>query len=355
MLVVIPSQAGLQQAEQQIADWIAWQEIMKTPEFPKFDSIQQERVKKSEKTSKQQAETAVKNAYELVLHLDKAGSVAMKKFTMGAQALFPTLLQEKDLRLFPDKIDAAAIMPGGLYNVWPSGDDYVRVRDLFQAFGSDYKLPKMLSAQTVYNTIADAVDRGLLAARCPRPDSSEQWFWRTKIDVVDWEKSAEAWLPQKATIKPVSARAVLPESLPGLWPDGDPGVELATVCGWFDGTKQFQEITQARLPSRITSGSKGRSGGRACGRSASGEGRRSLAGFWQRQRLRRGAFGSATRRCGEAVSEASAFKRDRPSSRRLAGCLEQGCRTDVHSGRTLRSAQEVEVAAMATECLHEHS
>ena len=248
MLVVIPSQAGLQQGEQQIADWIAWQEIMKTPEFPKFDSIQQERVKKSEKTSKQQAETAVKNAYELVLHLDKVGSVAMKKFTMGAQALFPTLLQEKDLRLFRDKIDAAAIMPGGLYNVWPSGDDYVRVRDLFQAFGSDYKLPKMLSAQSVYNTIADAVERGLLAARCPRPDGSEQWFWRTKIDVVDWEKSAKAWLPQKATVKPVSARAVLPESLPGLWPGGDPGVELATVCGWFDGTKQFQEVTQPGYP-----------------------------------------------------------------------------------------------------------
>lgn len=248
MLVVIPSQAGLQQAEQQIADWIAWQDIMKTPEFPKFDSIQQERVKKSEKSSKQQAETAVKNAYELVLHLDKSGSVAMKKFTMGAQALFPTLLQEKDLRLFGEKIDAAAIMPGGLYNVWPSGDDYVRVRDLFQAFGSDYKLPKMLSAQSVYNTIADAVERGLLAVRCPRPDGSEQWFWRTKIDVVDWEKSAEAWLPQKATVKPVSARAVLPESLPGLWPGGDPGVALATVCGWFDGTKQFQEVTQVGYP-----------------------------------------------------------------------------------------------------------
>jgi hypothetical protein len=248
MLVVIPSQAGLQQAEQQIADWLAWQEIMKTPDFQKFDSVQQVRVKNNEKSSKQQAEIAVKNAYELVLYLDKAGSVAMKKFTMGAQALFPTLLLEKELRLFRDRIDAAAIMPGGLYNVWPSGDDYVRVRDLFQGFAKDYKLPKMLSAQTVHNTIADAVERGLLAARCPRPDGSEQWFWRTKIDIVDWEKSAEAWLPQKATVKPVSARAVLPESMPGLWPAGDTGVELATICGWFDGTKQFQEVTQLNYP-----------------------------------------------------------------------------------------------------------
>ena len=279
----------------------------------------------------------------------------MKKFTMGAQALFPTLLQEKDLRLFRDKIDAAAIMPGGLYNVWPSGDDYVRVRDLFQAFGSDYKLPKMLSAQSVHNTIADAVERGLLAARCPRPDGSEQWFWRTKIDVVDWEKSAEAWLPQKATIKPVSARAVLPASLPGLWPDGDPGVELATVCGWFDGTKQFQEVTQPGYPAES----------RPVPKAAVADVHAAVA-----QAVKAGdlwlVFGNDSV-CGEEPSvvqlddaaklyqKASAVKRDRPSSRRLAGCLEQRCRTDVHSGRTLRSAQEVEVAAMATECLHEHS
>ena len=84
--------------------------------------------------------------------------------------------------------------------------------------------------------------------RCPYPDGTAQWYWRAKIDKVDWEKTAEAWLPQKATIKPVSARAVLPESLPGLWPAGNPGVDLATICGWFDGTKEFQEATQPGYP-----------------------------------------------------------------------------------------------------------
>lgn len=61
---------------------------------------------KRERGTKQAAETAVKNAFELALHVDKTGAMQVKKFTMGAQALFPTLLQEKELRLFEEKIDA---------------------------------------------------------------------------------------------------------------------------------------------------------------------------------------------------------------------------------------------------------
>jgi hypothetical protein len=38
--------------------------------------------------------------------------------------------------------------------------------------------------------------------------------------------------------------AVLPESLPGLWPAEAAGVELATLCSWFDGKHVFQEIAQ---------------------------------------------------------------------------------------------------------------
>ena len=123
------------------------------------------------------------------------GSVAMKKFTMGAQALFPTLLQEKDLRLFKEKIDASSFMPGGQYAVWPAADASVQVSTLYQQFARRPNLPKLLSPQTVTNTVADAIQRGVLALRYVRPDGSEQWFWRSKIEVADWEKSGEAWLP----------------------------------------------------------------------------------------------------------------------------------------------------------------
>ena len=248
VLVVTPSVGGLQQAEQQIADWLAWQEIKNGKDYKDFESHVKEAVNKRERESKQAAETAVKNAFELVLHVDKAGALQVKKFTMGAQALFPTLLQEKELRLFKEKIDASSIMVGGPYPVWPTTDSNVHVSALYQQFARQPNLPKLLNPQTVTNTIADAVQRGVLALRHVRPDGSEQWFWRSKIDVTDWDKKGEAWLPNKAVLNSLSPRAVLPESLPGLWPAEPAGVELTTLCSWFDGTGAFQEVTQPGYP-----------------------------------------------------------------------------------------------------------
>jgi hypothetical protein len=248
VLVVTPSVAGLQQAEQQIADWLAWQEIKASKDFKDYEGHVKEMVSKREREAKQVAETAVKNAFELALHVDKTGAVQVRKFTMGAQALFPTLLQEKDLRLFKEKIDAETIMPGGPYAVWPATDDRVQVSALYQQFARRPNLPKLLSQQTVTNTIADAVQRGVLALRHVRPDGSEQWFWRSNIDVADWEKTGEAWLPNKSVLNTVSAKAILPEALPGLWPPEPNGVELAALCSWFDGTHAFQEVTQPGYP-----------------------------------------------------------------------------------------------------------
>lgn len=139
-------------------------------------------------------------------------------------------------------------MPGGPYAVWPAADSSVQVSALYQQFARRSNLPKLLNPQTVTNTIADAVQRGVLALRHVRPDGSEQWFWRSKIDVSEWEKNGEAWLPNKAVLNSLNARAVVPESLPGLWPAEPAGVELTALCSWFDGTHAFQEVTQPGYP-----------------------------------------------------------------------------------------------------------
>ncbi len=248
ILVATPSVTGLLQAEQQIAEWIAWEEIKASSQFKELDSFQQETVRKKEKESLKDAQTAVKNAYELVLYLDKDGSIQAKKITLGAQSLFLTLLQESSLRLFREKIDAEAIMPNGLYPVWPASDSHVRVSELYQQFGRDQRLPKLLSGKTVLNTIEDAVRRGVLAVRCPRSDGSEQWFWRSGIDVADWGKNAEAWLPGQATLNALSSAAVLPNALTGLWPKNGDGVKLSDLFTWFDGNHFYEEETQPGYP-----------------------------------------------------------------------------------------------------------
>jgi hypothetical protein len=248
VLVATPSITGLHQAEQQIAEWLAWEEIETSSQFKDLDNFQQKTVRDKKREALKAAQTAVKNAYELVLYLEKDGSIQAKKITLGAESLFATLLKETALRLFRQKIDAEAIMPNGLYPVWSATDSHIRVADLYQQFGRDPRLPKLLSGRTVLNTIEDAVRRGVLAVRCVRTDQSEAWFWRSGIDVTDWGKNAEAWLPGQATLNQLSSGAVLPGALAGLWPKTDDSVKLSELFSWFDGTHAFEEETQPGYP-----------------------------------------------------------------------------------------------------------
>jgi hypothetical protein len=243
MLVVMPSVTGLGQAEAEIASWLAWGEVRQR-EGGNLTEIQLAEVQKNERDSKKNAESAVRNAFEIVLYVDKTGAPQTKKFTMGAEAMFPALLREKDLRLFDQRIEPLAIMPAGLYPVWPSGQPAVQVKDLYQSFARQPKLPKLISPQTVVNTVAEGVSRGLLAVRYVRSDGSAEWFWRCPITYPEWESKSEAWLPSSAAIDRLPALAVLPESLGGLWPSDDSPVMLSTLCGWFDGTHEFEETQQ---------------------------------------------------------------------------------------------------------------
>jgi hypothetical protein len=117
----------------------------------------------------------------------------------------------------------------------------VAVADLYQTFARDPKLPKLLSQQTVLRSVADAVRRGLLALCCPRPDGSVWWFWKSEIDIVEWEKTAETWLPSKAELTRLAGIALLPESLPGVWPKDGSGLKLKDLCAAFDGSHTFEE------------------------------------------------------------------------------------------------------------------
>ena len=150
--------------------------------------------------------------------------------------------------MLTERMDATALMPGGPYAIWPPTDASMRVTDLYQAFGQQAKLPKLLNRQVVVNTIEDAVRKGILALRCTRSDGSEQWFWHSAIDMADWEQIAEAWLPQKAKLTSLNPSAALPDSLKGLWPADDRGVKLSELYGWFDGNHCFEEETMPGYP-----------------------------------------------------------------------------------------------------------
>lgn len=248
VIIVVPSLPGLQQAEQNIADWMAWREIKRSDQYKEMDSGQQQIVRKREAEDLKEARTAVKNAYEIAIYLHKDASVQAGKITMGAESLLAALLGETNLRLFREKIEPTALMPGGPASVWPDTDSSILVKDLYLAYGQQPHLPKLLSNRAVLNTIEEAVQRGILALRCQRSDGSEQWYWKCPVDMADWDQTAEAWLPQQTTLGSLNPSAILPSALKGLWPEEGLGVKLSTLCSWFDGENTFDEETIPDYP-----------------------------------------------------------------------------------------------------------
>jgi len=249
LLVVVPSATGLLQAEQAIAAWMAWGEIKNSQEFKDLEPEQKDTVRKRERDSQKDALTFVKNAFELVIYLDSAGDAQQKKFTMGSEALFPTLMKEKDLRIYREKINPETLLPGGPFSKWPASDSSIKAKDMYGAFGRYPDMPKLVNRQVVINTIEDAVRRGLVALRYMPPGGSEEWFWHCPIEgVVDWADYSEVWLPAKATVNKVHPAAVTPGALGGLFPSDDSPVKLSAVCAWFDGAHAFDEVVQPGYP-----------------------------------------------------------------------------------------------------------
>lgn len=245
LLVVIPSASGLIQAEQEIASWMAWGDIRNSNTFKDLLPEQVDVIKAREKSAQKEALTSVKNAFDLVVYVDKAGNAQQKKFTMGNEALFPTLAREKDLRIFREKINPETLLPGGPFSKWPPSEPSMKVTDLYGGFGRYPDMPKLVNRQVVINTIKEAVQRGLLALRYMPPGGGEDWFWHGPVEgVVDWADFSEVWLPAKAELAKVHPAAVLPAALEGLWPLDDSAVKVSSLCGWFDGTHVFDEIAQ---------------------------------------------------------------------------------------------------------------
>lgn len=244
IVAVAPSRAGFNEAEQKIADHLAWIEVSKSKDFSEFKSDQQHLVNKRIKESKAEAQSAVRNAFELAIFLNEDGKVVSHKINAGnPDGLLAELLSTKSLRLFNEKIDPDSIMPDGPYANWVIGQPCQPVEDIYKLFGRNPSMPKLLSSKVVLNTIELAVRKGILALKYITPaDGSELWFWKAEITVSDWEKHAEVWIPKEAELQLLNASAILPDSLPGLWPEGgDASVKLSELCHWFDGEHTFEE------------------------------------------------------------------------------------------------------------------
>src|SRR5207253_2001332 len=96
---------------------------------------------------------AIRQAYSTVVTVSKEDDVMAFKLTVTDDPHFSSIKADKRARIKDTAITPEALLPGGPYDLWKSGDSSRRVRDLASAFAQLPHLPKMLKAEAIVSTL----------------------------------------------------------------------------------------------------------------------------------------------------------------------------------------------------------
>ena len=136
-------------------------------------------------------------------------------------------------------ITAAALLPGGPYDLWRQGETSRRVKDLAGAFAQLPHLPKMLKSQAIVETLVDGCEQGTFVLKLTRPDRTFRTWWRSRPDDAALSDPAlELVLPEAAELGEISGSLLAPKVLPDLWAGEE--ITVQAVMDYFDGTKVVQ-------------------------------------------------------------------------------------------------------------------
>jgi len=243
VILVVPSSEGLDAARNAIGDALAWQEVQAQIEKQgqDIDPIRLATLDAELKKAQDRIPQTIRQAYCVVVTMNKDGQPEAFKVTPGAEAesLFKTVKDDKRTGIREKPISADALLPGGPYDLWREGEPSRRVKDLVGAFAQNPRLPKMVNTEATYQTLIAGCRDGLFVLQLQRPDHSYRTFWREEVDQATLrDLTAEAVLPESATLTSLQPSLLAPNVLPGLW--HEPVLTFINVCDYFRGGHVIQ-------------------------------------------------------------------------------------------------------------------
>jgi hypothetical protein len=135
-------------------------------------------------------------------------------------------------------LDPDLILPNSYLELWAKDQTTRRVTDLIAAFGQFPRLPRLLSPESLYDTLARGVREGVLILRLPRGDGSTRTWWRIPPDIDTLRrKELEVQPAAGGELHHLEPDLLTPDSLVGLWPGPVGPVKLADLKSFFDGRR----------------------------------------------------------------------------------------------------------------------
>lgn len=236
LVLAVPSRDGLEAARGSVRALLGWEDVQRQLEGRSVDAVRRERLNQRLRGAMLRVPEAVRQAYCIVVTVNAEGAEQAFKLPGAAGPLFLEIKGDERTRIRETPVDAEALLPEGPYDLWREGEPSRLVKDLAGAFARYPHLPKMLKPAVVRETVLQGVERGLLAARLPRPDGSRRTWWREPVDAESSHDPAlEVLLPGGAELARLVPELLRPGSLPGLWAEDARGVGVAYLKRYFAG------------------------------------------------------------------------------------------------------------------------
>ena len=234
VVLAVPSRDGLEAMRTSARRLLGWEDVASQLQDQTVDPLRRERLRRELQEARARLPQTVRQGYAVIVAVGEDGDVHAFRLAAAAGPLFLEMKNDERARVKETAINAEALLPGGPFDLWRGDEDARFVKDLANAFARDPRLPKMLNAGVVLDTILQGVERGLFVARLARPDGSGRTWWREPVgDETRHDPTLEVVLPQRATLSNLPSTLLAPDALPALWEDGR--FTLACARRYFSG------------------------------------------------------------------------------------------------------------------------
>jgi len=250
LVALAPDHARLAGLRARIQSFLGWRGIESSQDYKLLSDIQKKEFPRRKQESQDGLSDAVLATYSVLLAVDESGRVIAKSIPseLGRPPFerIKTLLSESE-RLLASTLDPDLLLPGSYFELWASGEQSKKVKDLIASFAQFPRLPRLLRPRALLDSLVRGVREGKLVARLVRDDGSIRTFWRLPPDEDTLARPQLEVLPATfAELHHLDPELLLPGAVPGLWPpSGDP-VRLSSLRSFFDG-KRAPRLTKPEV------------------------------------------------------------------------------------------------------------
>lgn len=235
VIALAPEAASVAGLREQVRNWLGWKRLEEPQNFKILTEVQQKQVPKQKQEAGNSLPESVVGAYRLLLAVNEEGAVEVHALSSGGapfERIKEALIEEE--RLVVSTLDPDLILPDSYLELWGKGQSSLRIVDLMAVFGQFTRLPRLLRAKSLYETLKKGVQQGQLVIRLPRADGSARTWWLTIPDDDTLRRPETEIQPVKgATLHNLDAQMLLSGRIPDLWPSDATTLPLTTLRSFF--------------------------------------------------------------------------------------------------------------------------